>query len=101
MSSEKLQSHLMKCIWFDMSIKLILFLDINECLIANKTLKCDQTCINEAGSYKCSCREGYFLYTGNNLALNRLEIRTAIVNHTCIGECSIFLSKIYFPLSNS
>ena len=31
--------------------------DINEC----NSNYCDHTCENTAGSYKCSCKEGYYL----------------------------------------
>ena len=34
-------------------------LDINECLTDNGG--CTQTCSNTAGSYKCSCKNGYKL----------------------------------------
>ena len=34
-------------------------LDINECLVYNEPCHPDATCIDELGSYKCTCKEGY------------------------------------------
>ena len=44
-------------------------IDINECTINNGG--CEQTCVNDVGTYNCYCRHGY------NLSLN---------NHTCEGK---------------
>ena len=44
-------------------------IDINECTINNGG--CEQTCVNNVGTYNCHCRHGY------NLNLD---------NHTCKGE---------------
>ena len=37
-------------------------LDINECAIGSNICDSNANCINNAGSYNCSCRSGY---TGN------------------------------------
>lgn len=37
--------------------QLYFILDINECLINNGA--CEHDCENTAGSYRCTCREGY------------------------------------------
>lgn len=67
-----------------------LCLDINECKRTNNTIKCNQICVNQPGGYKCECEDGYFLYRGDNTTLHRVELRTAIVNHTCFGK-ALFL----------
>ena len=53
-----------------------LLTDINECNSHNG--KCDQLCINKAGSYQCSCRTGYSL---------------AHDEHTCNGKEKYTLYK--------
>ena len=35
--------------------------DIDECALDNGG--CDHTCINDQGSYECTCNEGYLLNT--------------------------------------
>ena len=35
-----------------------MFLDINECLVPGS---CSQFCLNNNGSYKCSCAAGYLI----------------------------------------
>jgi len=37
----------------------LLFSDVDEC--KSETAKCTQTCINNIGSFECSCNEGYEL----------------------------------------
>ena len=39
-------------------------LDINECNTSNGG--CNQTCVNEVGSYHCECRIGYTLNSNNH-----------------------------------
>ena len=58
---------------------------MDECKQTNRTVKCSQSCTNEAGGYKCSCEDGYFLYDGDNTTISGFEAKTAIVNHTCYG----------------
>ena len=38
---------------------LLFFLDINECRAG--TDGCEQTCVNDIGSYHCTCKRKYFL----------------------------------------
>ena len=59
---------------------------MDECKQTNRTVKCSQYCTNEAGGYKCSCEDGYFLYDGDNTTISRFEAKTAIVSHTCYGK---------------
>ena len=40
-------------------MSLIVLLEINEC--EENTDQCSQNCENTAGSYTCSCRQGYTL----------------------------------------
>lgn len=62
-------------------------IDIDEC--ADGTSGCDQQCTNTEGSYRCSCRDGFYL---------------GLDDHTCIGKMifiDIILKEIYIylPLS--
>lgn len=40
-----------------------MLLDINECLDGNGD--CEHECINEVGTYRCACREGFRLREDN------------------------------------
>ena len=64
------------------------FIDVDECQAANQTVTCNQNCTNIDGGYSCSCKDGYYLYDGDNKTVNRIEARLSIVNHTCLGNGS-------------
>jgi len=39
------------------------YIDIDECSAAHSP--CEQVCINEPGSYRCSCQQGFTEMTGD------------------------------------
>ena len=51
-----------------------LLTDINECLED----PCEQICVDLAGGYECSCREGYELLPGGRCTGERIEISKII-----------------------
>ena len=55
--------------WYDYNILNIILIDINECTINNGG--CEQTCVNDVGTYNCYCRHGCNLNSDN---------------HTCDGK---------------
>lgn len=57
---------------------IIVFLDINECLLG--TSGCIDNCINTVGAYYCTCETGYEL---------------ANDNHSCIGQLRSILDIFY------
>ena len=42
---------------------LVLSLDIDECSASRSP--CEQVCVNEPGSYRCSCRHGFAVMTSD------------------------------------
>ena len=54
-------------------------IDIDECAVNNGG--CAHNCTNTAGSYHCSCLEGYYLYDGKEGL-----VPEATVNRTCLGK---------------
>ena len=73
------------------SLHLFFLIDINECLDGNG--QCEHNCTNLEGTYSCSCKKGYYLYTGKGEVVSE-----AIANRSCLG---IFLdiSSFLFLLS--
>lgn len=59
-----------------------MLLDVNECLL--KDQKCQQLCINTAGSYYCSCNPGYEI---SNDKFNCTDYDECQNSNTCQGKC--------------
>ncbi|XP_078693848.1 uncharacterized protein LOC144923323 isoform X2 [Branchiostoma floridae x Branchiostoma belcheri] len=58
--------------------------DINECLTNNGG--CQHDCVNTAGSYYCTCRDGYLLSQGHNCEdINECLIGNGGCQHNCIN----------------
>ncbi len=89
-----------------------LYLDINECDSYNGG--CDQTCINDVGSYHCLCEAGYSLddnlkdcdgnfktYTIIYYASNENEMffiidkDECIIDHDCTQMCNNIIGTYY------
>lgn len=67
----------------------IFLVDINECLAGNGG--CDQNCTNLEGKFRCSCRDGFYLYTGEGE-----NVPEAFRNRTCLGISSIFFKNNHY-----
>lgn len=70
-----------------------LFIDVNECL--NNNGGCAQTCINDVGSFHCTCSPGYTLNglscLGNHMIIMLFfesTIQVLSISFSDINECS-------------
>ena len=67
----------------------ILISDIDEC--SNSTSlrlnNCDQMCINEKGSYYCTCNDGYYLGSDKASCLGANDY------FRCVAYCSLFARR--------
>ena len=63
-----------------------LFVDIDECTRYEGI--CDHFCTNMLGSYECSCRTGFELYTDPQQKSGLDPFVTYVEKHTCISKCS-------------
>ena len=66
-----------------------LLLDINECLSNNGG--CSQTCVNSAGSHRCSCATGYILDSFGRICLDINECLRD--NGNCAQTCNNMQGK--------
>lgn len=57
-------------------LPLILYLDIDECAVSGT---CSQICINEKGSFKCDCIEGYMRDPNNHSKCKATEGHASIL----------------------
>ena len=64
-----------------------LFVDIDECTRYEGI--CDHFCTNTLGSYECSCRTGFELYTDPRQKSGLDPFVTYVEKHTCISKCSV------------
>ena len=66
--------------------------DVDECL--NQNGFCEQTCVNQPGSYHCECEEGYQLFAGPSNNGPNLPAgedgsepwHTLHIDHSCVRE---------------
>jgi len=62
------------------------FLDIDECRYS----RCDQICTNLEGSYKCDCRDGYYLDRDGRICLGINLVSLLTIYHMSyldVNEC--------------
>ncbi|KAI8498192.1 hypothetical protein Bbelb_241360 [Branchiostoma belcheri] len=59
--------------------------DVDECLMNDRRGPCDHICTNEAGSYRCSCREGYQVDTDGVSCIDVDECDQSL--HDCQQIC--------------
>ena len=87
-------------IWF----KNGLFVDLNECAMDNDCNSTTSVCVNEVGSYKCICKQGYSLQASDcmsfdfsiyDLSLNNIELSILFSNRLA-KICVVCFQKYWF-----
>ena len=65
-------------------IRCVIILDANECISGDHN--CQQTCLNQDGSYTCACQDGYLMNSDMRTCTDVNECLQSPCSHYCTNE---------------
>ena len=77
-------------LWYIKAVCVWLRVDINECDYGSK---CDQTCVNQIGSYSCTCKPGFVLLS-DNTSCKGIARSLSLLNYVCDDSQMIMSVKL-------